>query len=52
MKHQWLEAIQYYYPECKTSKTFLQPTDITVTTYQDLYSKRERLRDYFEQQEI
>lgn len=52
LKHQWIEAIQHFYPQWETSESLLQPAEITVTTYQDLYSKGEALRDYFEEQHI
>lgn len=47
LKKQWTEVIQDHYPQWEISEELLQPVNITVTTYQDLYSKRKELDNYF-----
>lgn len=47
LKKQWIEVIQHYYPQWEISEELLQPANITVTTYQYLYSKRKELDNHF-----
>lgn len=52
MKKQWLGAINQYFPQWDISEKFLQTSQITVATYQELYSKRQEVGNYFTEQEI
>ncbi|WP_321388775.1 DEAD/DEAH box helicase family protein [uncultured Enterococcus sp.] len=52
LKEQWLTALRRYDDLLKVSDELLRPTDITVTTYQELYSKKKEEPMYFEEQRI
>ena len=52
LKKQWIEAIQRNYPHWDISENLFQTAQITVTTYQDLYSKKNELQYFFYEQEI
>ncbi|WP_314579975.1 DEAD/DEAH box helicase family protein [Enterococcus gilvus] len=52
LKKQWIEVIQKDFPQWEFSEDLFSSKRITVTTYQDVYSKRKELQDYFSKQEI
>ena len=48
LKKQWFEAILFHHPQWKVSESLIEPAWITITTYQELFSKRkEEAKDYF-----
>jgi|GEM_PF-1244671 len=49
LKEQWMDTIQKYYPQWEISENLLQPTQITIATYQNLYSKGKEWTRYFEE---
>lgn len=52
LKKQWIVVIKKDFPQWEFSEDLFSSKRITVTTYQDVYSKRKELQDYFSKQEI